>query len=126
MPCVRVHNVVSRWLDRGQTSLWKRRPLVCLSAPPLIVAQVYNLGTFHWVLHLLLIAPTHEYLCRKFDPLCDRLDVVGANHEELAVVDLIAEQEGIQPWQRKKWAKFLGAFGALAFAIAPLHSTFIW
>ena len=42
--------------------------------------------------------------------------------EELAVVDLIAEREGIQPQQRKK---FLDAFGALAFAIAPLHSTFI-
>ena len=41
-------------------------------------------------------------------------------------MDLIAEREGIQPQQRKKWAKFLDAFGALAFAIAPLHSTFIW
>ena len=31
-------------------------------APPLIVAQVYNSGNFHWVLRLLLIAPTREYL----------------------------------------------------------------
>ena len=48
-----------------------------------------------------------------------------ANQEELAVVDLIAERERIQPQQWKKWAKILDAFGALAFAIAPLHSTFI-
>ena len=43
-------------------------------------------------------------------------------------MDLIAEREGIQPQQRNKWAQFLdafGCFGALAFAIAPLHSTFI-
>ena len=53
------------------------------------------------------------------------LCVVGANHEELAVVDLIAEREGEEPQQRKKWSKVLDAFGALAFAIAPLHSTFI-
>ena len=41
-------------------------------------------------------------------------------------MDLIAELEGIQPPQRKKWAKILDAFSALAFAIAPLHSTVIW
>ena len=40
-------------------------------------------------------------------------------------MDLIAEREGIQTQQRKKWAKILDAFGALAFAIAPLYSTFI-
>ena len=40
-------------------------------------------------------------------------------------MDLIAEREGIQPKQRKKCANFLDAFGALAFALAPLHSTFI-
>ena len=40
-------------------------------------------------------------------------------------MDLIAERDGIQPQQRKKWAKILDAFGALAFAIAPVHSTFI-
>ena len=40
-------------------------------------------------------------------------------------MDLIAEREGIEPQQWKKWAKILDAFGALAFAIAPLHSTFI-
>ena len=38
---------------------------------------------------------------------------------------LIAEREGVEPQQRKKWSKILDAFGALAFAIAPLHSTFI-
>ena len=94
-------------------------------APPLIVAQVYNLSNSHWVLRLLLIAPTREYLCLKFDPMCDRPQIVGANQEELAVVDLIAEREGVGPQQRKKWSKILDAFGALAFAIAPPHSTFI-
>ena len=93
-------------------------------APPLIVAQVYNLGNSHWVHCLLLIAPTREYLCLKFDPLSDRAHIVGAN-QELAVVDLIAERQGIRPRKRKKWAKILDAFGALAFAIAPQHSTFI-
>ena len=41
-------------------------------------------------------------------------------------MDLIAEREGVEPQQRKKWSKILDAFGAFAFAIAPLHSTFIW
>ena len=94
-------------------------------APPVIVTGVYNLGNSHWVLHLLLIAPTREYLCLKFDPLSDRPHIVGAHEEELAVVELIAEREGIQPQQRKKWAKISDAFGALACAIAPVHSTFI-
>ena len=40
-------------------------------------------------------------------------------------MDLIAKREGVEPQLRKKWSKILGAFGALAFAIAPLHSTFI-
>ena len=40
-------------------------------------------------------------------------------------MDLIAEREGVEPQQRKKWSKILDAFGALAFAIAPVHSTFI-
>ena len=40
-------------------------------------------------------------------------------------MDLIAEQEGIRPQQRKNWAKSLDAFSALAYAIAPLHSTLI-
>ena len=109
---------------------WAERTLEASSidmsfAPPLIVAHVYNLSNSHWVLCLLLIAPTRECLCLKFDPMCDRPHIVGANQEELAVVDLIAEQEGVEPQQRKKWSKIFDAFGALAFAIAPLHSTFI-
>ena len=91
-------------------------------APPLIVA--YNLSNSHWLL-CLLISPTREYLCLRFDPMCDRPHIVGANQEELAVVDLIAEREGVDPQQRKKWSKILDAFDALVFAIAPLHSTFI-
>ena len=66
-----------------------------------------------------------EYLCLKFDPLLDKPHIVGANKEELAVVDELAEREGIQPQQRRKWATFLYAFGSLAFAVAPLYSTFI-
>ena len=40
-------------------------------------------------------------------------------------MDLIAQREGVEPQQRKKWSKILDAFGALAFAMSPLHSTFI-
>ena len=40
-------------------------------------------------------------------------------------MDLIAKREGVEPRHRKKWSKILDAFGPLAFAIAPLHSTFI-
>ena len=60
----------------------------------------------HWVLRLLLIAPTRKYLCLKFDPMCGRPHIVGANQEELAVVDLIAEQDGVEPQQWKTWSKF--------------------
>ena len=83
------------------------------------------MSNWHWVLRLLLIAPTREYPCLKFDPMCDRPHIVGANQEEMAFVDLIAEREGVEPEQQKKWSKILGAFGALAFAIAPLRSTSI-
>ena len=57
-------------------------------AQPLIVAYVHNWGNFYWVFRLLLIAPTREYICVKFDPLCDRPCNVGANQEEVDVVDL--------------------------------------
>ena len=40
-------------------------------------------------------------------------------------MDLIDERKGIQAQQREKWAKILDAFGALAPATTPLHSTFI-
>ena len=81
---------------------WAERTLQASSidmsfAPPLIVAQVYNLSNWHWVLCLMLIAPTCEYLCLKFDPVCDGPHIVGANQEELAVVDLSAEREGVEP-----------------------------
>ena len=39
-------------------------------------------------------------------------------------MNLIAEQEGIRPRQQKKWDAFLGEFGSVAFAMAPLYSTF--
>ena len=47
------------------------------------------------------------------------LYIAGANIEELAIVNLIAEQEGIEPRPQKKWDRFLGEFGNVAFAIAP-------
>ena len=122
---VPVHNANRRWLNHGHVALLERASIDMSFAPPLIVVQVYNSGNFHWVLRLLLIAPTREYLCLKFDPLLDKPHIVGANKEELAVVDDLAEREGIQPQQRRKWATFLYAFGSLAFAIAPLYSTFI-
>ena len=64
---------------------WAERTLQASSiasssfAPPLTVAQVYNMSNWHWVLRLLLIAPTREYLCLKFDPMCDWPLIVGAN-----------------------------------------------
>ena len=79
----------------------------------------------HRVPRLLLVAPTCEYLCLMFDPLSSKPHTVGANMERLAKMELIAEQEGVQPRQLKKWDVFLGAFGSVAFAIAPHYSTFI-
>ena len=57
--------------------LWAERTLQASSidmffAPPLIVVQVHDLSKWHWVLRLLLLAPTREYLCLKFDPMCDQ------------------------------------------------------
>ena len=92
-------------------------------APPLLVAQIYNVRNEHWVLRLLLVSPTRTSLCLVFDPLCNKPYIVGANTEELAIV--IAEQEGIEPRPQKRWDKFLGEFGSVAFAIAPLYSTFL-
>ena len=40
-------------------------------------------------------------VCLKFDPLYDQPHIVGANKEELVVLDSIAKCEGIQPQQRK-------------------------
>ena len=94
-------------------------------APPLLVAQIYNKRNSHWVLRLLLVSPTRTFLCLVFDPLCYKPYIAGANTEELAIVNLIAEQEGIKARAQKRWDKFLGEFGGVAFAIAPLYSTFL-
>jgi hypothetical protein len=94
-------------------------------APPLLVAQIYNPRNAHWVLRLLLVSPTRTFLCLVFDPLCYKPYIAGANTEELAIVNLIAEQEGIKARALKRWDKFLGEFGSVAFAIAPLYSTFL-
>ena len=40
-------------------------------------------------------------------------------------MNLIAEQEGIKARAQKRWDKFLGEFGSVAFAIAPLYSTLL-
>ena len=94
-------------------------------APPLLAAQVYNVRNTHWVFCLLLVSPTRTFLCLVFDLLPNRPHIIGANTEELAIVNLIAEQEGIEPRPQKKWDRFLGEFGSVAFAIAQLYSTFL-
>ena len=83
MPHVPVYNADSSWLDCGPERTLEVSSIDMSFAPPLIVAEVYNLGNFYWVLRLVLIAPTHEYLCLKFDPLCDWPHIVGANRQEL-------------------------------------------
>ena len=94
-------------------------------APSLLAAQLYNVCDQHWVLCLLLVSPCRSFLCLVFDPLCNRPYIVGANTKELAIVNPIAEQEGIEPRPQKKWGRFWGEFGSVAFAIAPLYSTFL-
>ena len=110
--------------------LWALRTLEAASidmvyAPPLLAAQIHNVRNEHWVLRLLLVSPTRSFLCLVFDPLCNKPYIVGANIEELAIGKLIAEQEGIEPRLQKRWGMFLGGFGSVAFAIAPLYSTFL-
>ena len=109
---------------------WALRTLKAASndmvyAPPLLVAQIYNSCNEHWVLCLLLVSPTRTFLCLVFDPLYNKPYIAGANTEELAIVKLIAEREGIEPRPQKRWDRFLGEFGSVAFAIAPLYSTFL-
>ena len=90
-----------------------------------LVAQVCNMRNEHWVFCLSLVSPTCTFLCLMFDFLSNRLYLVGANTKELAIADLVAEQEGIEPRPQKKSDRFLGEFGIVAFAIAPLYSTFL-
>ena len=83
-------------------------------------------GALHAVLvRLLLVSPTRTFLCLVFDPLCTKPYVALANTEELATVNLLAEREGIEPRPQKTRDWFLGEFGSVAFAIAPLYSTFL-
>ena len=93
-----------------------------VSAPPLLAAQIYNSHNEHWVLRLLLVSPKRTFLCLVFDPLCNKPYMAGANTEELAIVNLIAEREGFEPRPQKRCDRFLGEFGSVAFAIAPLYS----
>ena len=94
-------------------------------APPLLAAQIYDVRNTHWVLRLLLVSPTRTFLCLVFDPLCNKLYIVGANTKELAIVNLIAEQEGIESRPQKKWDRFLGEFGSVVFAIASTPPSYI-
>ena len=71
----RRQHLVGLCVDRTLEAL----PIDMSFPPPLILAQVYNLGNSHWVLCLLLIAPIRKYLCLKFDPLCVQPHIVGAN-----------------------------------------------
>ena len=91
----------------------------------LLAVQVFSVRNPHWVLRLLLVSPTRTLLCLVFDPLCNGPYIVVANTEELAIVNLIAELEGIQPRQENKWDSFLGHFGSVAFAVAPVYPTFL-
>ena len=61
-------------------------------APPLLAAQVYIVLNQHSVQRLLLVSPTHGFLCLMFDPLPKRPYIVGANTEQLAIVN-----PGIEP-----------------------------
>ena len=40
-------------------------------------------------------------------------------------MNLIAEREGFEATPHKRLDKFLGELGSVAFAIAPLYSTFL-
>ena len=107
---------------------WALRTLKAASidmiyAPPF--ALMYNLRNQHRVLRFLLVSPTRTFLCLVFNPLCNKPYIVGANTEELAIVNLIAKREGIEARPQKRWDKFWGEFGSVAFAIAPLYSTFL-
>ena len=121
-------NVSSARWDRRQAlaESWVHRTLKAPSidmvfAPPLLAAQVYNLHNAHWVLRLLLVAPTRTFLCLVFDPMSNKPYIAGANTEELAILNLIAEKEGIRPRQQKKWDTFLGDFGSPAFKPPVIH-----
>ena len=81
---------------------WAHRTLEATSidmvyAPPLLAAQVCNVRNTHSVLGLLLVSPTRTFLCLMFDPMSNRPYIVAANTEDLAIVNLIARQEGIEP-----------------------------
>ena len=109
---------------------WAHRTLEAASidmdyAPPLLAAQVYYVCNTHWVLRMLLDSPMCTFLCLVFDLLCNRPCTVGANTEELTIVNLSAEQDGVEPRPKKKWGTFLGEFGSVVLAIAPLYSTFL-
>ena len=109
---------------------WALRTLKAASidmvyAPPLLAGQIYNLRNEHWVLRLLLVSPTRTFLCLVFDPLCNKPYIAGANTEELAIVNLVAKREDIEPRPQKRWDRFLGEFGSVAFAMAPVYSTFL-
>ena len=109
---------------------WALRTLKAASidmvyAPPLLASQIYTSRNEHWVLRLLLVSPTRMFLCLVLDPLCNKPYIARANTEELAMVNLIAEREGIEPRPQKRWDRLLGEFGSVVFAIAPLYSTFL-
>ena len=109
---------------------WALRTLKAASidmvyGPPLLAAEICDSRNEDWVLRLMLVSPTCTFLCLVFDPLCSKPYIAGANTEELAIVNLIAEREGIEPRPQKRWDRFLGEFGSVAFAIVPLYSTFL-
>ena len=113
------------WAESWALRTLKATSIDMVYAPPLLAAQIYNSRNEHWVLRMLLVSPTRTFLCFVFDPLCNKPSIASANTEELAIVNLIAEREGIGPRPQKRWDRFLGEFSSVAFAIAPLYSTFL-
>ena len=89
--------------------------LLCLQRKYIIHNTQHTLGV-----HLLLVSSTRTFLCLVFDPLRNKPYIAGANTEEFAIVNPIAEQEVIEPRPQKSWDRFLGEFGSVVFAIAPL------
>ena len=84
----------------------KAASLDMVYARPLLAAQIYDSCNEHWLLRLLLVSPTRTFLCLVLDPLCNKPYIAGANTEELAIVNLIAEREGIEPRPQKRWDRF--------------------
>ena len=89
--------------------------------PPRLRCKYITFLNEHWVHRLLLVSPTRTFLFLVFDPLCNKTYIAGANTEELTIVNLIAEREGIEARPHKRWDTFLRWFGS----VRKFYSDFI-